>query len=98
MKSTVELNLMQRPNGTQYFEVWVRSSIKPELRRGSIIERDFRASTAIEILAGALAEDLAESYNDSALDPSEVARFAREAWRELDAENPIPALGTERRL
>jgi hypothetical protein len=97
-KSTVEIKLMQRKNGTQYFEVWVRSAIRPELRRGSIVERDFRAKAQIPILAGAIAEGLAESFQDPKLDPSDVAQAAAEAYHELELESPDPKLGDEARI
>lgn len=93
-KPTVELKLMQRTDKTQYFEVWIRSCIKPRLRRGSIVERDFNAEVKIEILAGAIAEEMCESFDDT-LDPGEVARLARTAFLELNNENPRPLLGDE---
>lgn len=94
MKPTVELKLMQRTDKTQYFEVWVRSEIKPSLRRGTVVERDFRAETKIEICAGAIAEEMCEAFDDT-LDPGEVARQAKLAFLELNNENPRPVLGSE---
>lgn len=94
MKPTVEIKLMQRTDKTQYFEVWVRSESKPRIRHGTIVERDFRAEAKIEIVAGAMAEGLCEKYDDT-LDPGEVAKNARQAFIELNHENPKPILGGE---
>lgn len=91
-KPMVELHLMQRQDKTQYFEVWIRSGIH---RKGSIIERDFQERMRIEVLAGAIAEDMAESFNDSDMDPSECARRAVEAYLEISLDNPRPVLGDE---
>ena len=95
LKPAVELKLMQRPAGSQYFEVWVRSSAKPRILRATIVERDFREAAQIELVAGAIAEGLCERYGDTR-DPSEVARAAVEAYRELNLTNPRPTLGDER--
>lgn len=92
LKPMVELKLMQRPDRTQYFEVWVRSGIH---RKGSIVERDFQERMRIELLAGAIAEDVAESFLDSDIDPSECARRAVEAYLEINLDNPRPVLGDE---
>lgn len=94
VRPTVELKLMQRPDRTQYFEVWVRSAARPRLQRATIVERNFQAEARIEVAAGAIAEELCEKYNDT-LDPSEVARAARQAFLELNRENPRPQLGNE---
>lgn len=93
-RPTVELKLMQRADKSQYFEVWVRSEVKPGLRQGTIVDRNFQAETRIEIAAGAIAEQLCEQYHDT-LDPGEVARAARKAFLELEHENPRPQLGNE---
>lgn len=93
MKPAVELKLFRRTNGTQYFEVWVRSSARPQIQRASIVERDFREAAQVELLAGAIAEGLAESYGDQR-SPSEVARAAREAYYALNLTNPRPGVGS----
>ncbi|MCP4900892.1 MAG: hypothetical protein GY906_28325 [bacterium] len=89
---------MQRTDRSQYFEVWVRSAIKPWIKQGSIVERDFRESSQIEVLAGAIAEGLCEKYNDQKLDPGQCARAAREAYLELNTFNPRPLFGSEEPL
>lgn len=92
-RPAVELKLFRRTDGTQYFEVWVRSSAKQQIQRASIVERDFREAGRIEVLAGAIAEGLAEDYGDHR-DPSEVVRAAREAYYALNLTNPRLGLGT----
>lgn len=96
---TVAIRLMQRIDKSQYFEICVSSDRtfkgphnRPQLR--SIVERDFSAEAKIEVLAGALAEDLCERFG-STLDPGEVAKTARSVFLDLNNENPRPMLGDE---
>jgi len=93
-QESVQLNLMQRPNNAQYFEVWVRSSADPRIRNGSIIERHAGEGKSIELLAGALAEGLCEKYGDDR-DSCDVAKAAREAYREICLEKPVAVLCDE---
>ena len=93
-KEAVELILKQRPDGTQYIEVWVRSKVKPRVLRGAPVERNFQELALIEALAGAIAEEFGERFGDDH-DPSEVARMARYAHEELNSTNPRPVLGDE---
>lgn len=95
MKPMVEVKLMERADKTQYFEIWVRSGIH---RKGTIVERDFQERMKVGIQAGALAEDVAESFNDSDIDPSECSHRAIEAYLEINLNNPRPMFGDERAL
>lgn len=81
----VEIRLMQRRNKSLYFEVRVRSEVKPRVKKVGIFEKmedGKREAQKIAILAGAMAEELCEQYNDT-LDPSNVAKAAVEAYREV---------------
>ena len=97
---TVAIRLMQRIDHSQYFEMCVSSDRafkgnRPQLR--SIVERDFNAQAKLEILAGALAEDLCERFG-AKLDPGQVAKTAKSVFLELNSENPKPVLGLEKPL
>lgn len=97
LKPTVEIKLMERKDRSQYFEIWVRSAKLHRgmrIRNGTIVERDFNAEVKIEAAAGAIAESIAEKYDDP-IDPGEIARAARTAFLELNHENPKPILGDE---
>jgi hypothetical protein len=61
------------------------------------VERSFQEATKIELAAGAIAEGLCDRYKDKR-DPSDVARSALEAYRELNLTNPRPLYGDERPL
>lgn len=88
-RPSVEIRIMRRPNKTLYFEVLVRSNIKPMLKNKGILEfeRGINQRGTVGILAGALAEQLCERYGDT-LDPSTVAATAERAYARLMAENP----------
>lgn len=94
-KPAVELKLMKRVDGSQYFEVWVRSSARPWLRQGTIVEREQGSSRQIVLSAGALAESLCDKYGDNR-DSCDVAKAAQQAINEMTFENPI--LSDEGRL
>ena len=87
-KQDVELNLMKRLDGSQYIGVWVRSQARPDLRQGTIVEREQGCGRKIPRVAGALAEALCEKYGD-ARDSVEIARTAEQVWNEMTFENPI---------
>jgi hypothetical protein len=77
---------MQRTDRTLYYEVKVRSVVRPRLRTVGILE--FGATPGqLGVLAGALAEGLCEKYHDT-LEPSAAARTAEQLARELAEENP----------
>lgn len=91
---TVVMRLMRRKDGSEFIEICVSSDRtykgpynRPQMR--SVIERNFAATAKIEVLAGALAEDLCEKYG-ATLDPSEVARTAAEVYRQIVKDNPKP--------
>jgi hypothetical protein len=93
----VTLGLFQRENKTLYWELSVRSEVKPRVLKIGIME--FGGNTEKErqqlgVLGGALAEELCEQYNDT-LEPSGVARATMEAHKELLAENPHIRMGDE---
>lgn len=80
-----------------YFEVWVRSVNRPDVRRGTIIERDRDERRNIGIAAAALAEDLCEAYGDNR-DPATAWDVAQSTYDRLIMNNPIPKLGGEQKL
>jgi hypothetical protein len=88
-RPSVEIRIMRRPDKTLYFEVLVRSVVKPMLKNKGILEfeRGINQRGVIGTLAGALAEALCEKYSDT-LDPSTVAATAEKAYARLMSENP----------
>ena len=92
----IEVKLMKRvQDGTYYFSVLVPSKVKPRLFKQGIIEfKRSDQSQVIGALAGALAEELCEQYNDT-LDPSSCAHSAMDAYVELMADNPQIMFGDE---
>lgn len=97
-RETVELVFMKR-TGTEefYFEVWVRSLAKPEIRRGTIVERDTSERKIVQYAAAAIAESLCEAYGDDR-DPGEVWHEAGLVYDRLILNNPIPKYGDEEKL
>lgn len=96
----VEVRLMQRiglPKANKYyFEVLVRSSVRRFHKMKGIIEHEpTNQSEKIGYLAGYLAEEMADRYEENRLDPSDCARAAIEAYLELMAENPQVGIGDE---
>jgi hypothetical protein len=92
----IKVRLMQRrADSSYYFEVRVRSVVKPNLIRIGIVEyrEDARIPQKIAALAGALAEELDERYHDT-IEPSAAAATALECYRELMAK-PYVNEGTE---
>ena len=94
-RPAVELKLKQRVDGSQYIEVWVRSSARPVLRQGTIVERVNESFRRIPFVAGAIAENLCDKYGD-VRDPRDVAKAAEQASLELDMDHP--SLGDEGKL
>ncbi|KPJ90657.1 MAG: hypothetical protein AMS18_10285 [Gemmatimonas sp. SG8_17] len=92
----VEVRLMKRvQNGSYYFSVLVPSKVKPRLFKQGIVEFERRdQAQVVGALAGALAEELCDQYNDK-LDPSSCAHSAMDAYVELMAENPSIMFGDE---
>lgn len=87
---TVKVELYRRTNGTHYVRVVLRSRVRPSHKSYAILDPDNFPSRgkferAVEIAGGALAERQALQYGDRH-EPSEIARLALEAWRELLAE------------
>jgi hypothetical protein len=94
----VEVRLMQRQDRSLYYEVLVRSRVRPDLKAKGIHEfgQDVESTEGqkLGLLAGALAEHLCLQYSDT-LEPSNCARAAINAHRELMAENPHVRMGDE---
>ena len=90
----IQLRLMQRDDKTLYFEMKVRSEVKPTVKVMGILEAADAKPQTIAALGGALAETLCEKYADT-LDPSTVATAAVVTYRELISENPHIFLGHE---
>ena len=92
---TVRINARQRADTSIYWEVMVRSGVRPRLLKVGILEFERRdQAEKIMVLAGALAEELCEQYHDT-LDPGSVARAARDCYRELLSENMVLQPGFE---
>lgn len=86
-KETVQIRALQRPDRSIYWELSVRSQVRPNLLRIGNIELERRDQTAkVMVLAAAIAEELCEKYGDT-LDPSTVAVTARDCYREILSEN-----------
>lgn len=86
----VEVRYLQRPNRTRFFQVLVRSHVKPHLKKIGELEdtthgSEKKLAQKIGVLAGAMAEQLCEEYKDD-VEPSNVARAAMEAFREMMAD------------
>lgn len=94
----VEIKAKMRNSGSIYMEVWVRSSVRPELLAMGIIEHGehtkLKERQLVGALAGAIAENLCAKYRDT-LEPSAVARAAISAYDEVVAENPVLQRGDE---
>lgn len=91
---TVRIRLCRRPDGTYYWQISVRSIVRPNLLRNGIVEANNSNPQLVGILAGALAEELCERYADK-LDPSSVARAAISLFKEMEARNPQARPGYE---
>ena len=70
----------------------VRVSVRSKLRPASLMVGSFPANeissmsgakNKVEVLAGSLSEQIAERLGDNLIDPSEMAKFAGEAWEDL---------------
>jgi len=93
----VELNYMKRVGtNDHYFEVWVRSAARPDVKNGTIVDRGIRERRDIMIAAGALTEQLMENYGDGGQDPDRCAETAGRAYDQMLMTNPIPRAGDER--
>lgn len=91
----VEINYMKRLGTSQYyFEVWVRSAVRPDVKQGTIVERSPDERRDLMIAAGALCENLLEKYGGGQ-DPDRVARLTGDTY---DRMNPSPRIGNERPL
>lgn len=93
----VEVRMMKRvDDGTYYLEVLVSSQtrVRPQLKNKGIVELKDANEQVVGVLAGALAEQLCDRYNDT-VEPSQAAKDAMEAYRELMAENPVVRLGDD---
>lgn len=93
----VEIEYMKRIDGknTYYFEVWVRSVKHPERIFGTIVDRCHDERHNVGIAAGALAEEIAERFDEDR-DPDKTARVAMGAYDRLNQLNPIPRWGDEK--
>lgn len=99
--ATVEIRIKRRPDKTMYYEVLVSSVVKPGLKNKGILE--FSRSNQkkeVAVLAGALAEDFCDKYNDTA-DPRDAFLAAERAYDKVMAlllgsgTAPTPQLGDE---
>lgn len=93
----VRINLMQRTDKTLYYEVKVRSEIKPMVSKVGITEHSVGVrgnARRVVLLAAAMAEQLCEEYGDT-LDPADVAREAAELMHQYSVENPHIFFGDE---
>lgn len=91
----ITLELFQREDNTLYWEVGVRSEVKPTVIKIGMLEfGNSNEQQKLGILAGAVAEQLCEEYQDT-VEPSAVAHTAMEVYQELMAENPHIRTGTE---
>lgn len=91
----IELSLKQRPDKTVYYEVKVRSEVKPYLKCVGIVEHKEGDNNIhrVGLLAGALAEQLCEKYDDT-LDPGNVYLTCVEFYRQMMS-NPQVQPGNE---
>jgi hypothetical protein len=81
----LEVKLMQRPDQSQFIEVRLGSLTRAGLfavTHVSDMGTAQRTEQAIFAAGGALAEHLEGAYGDN-FDVSEVAREAREMWRQI---------------
>lgn len=88
MKDNLEIQLMERPSGVRFLKVRLRSLNKPQVVAQVNVEdqgAEDRTGRAVLVAGGALAEHLGNEYGDQ-FDFDEVARSARETYRELMAE------------
>lgn len=88
--STVEVQLFKRKNNTGYIKVRLRSEMKAGIISYKDIDLDSVNSEsdmerAVNIAGGALAEYQIQRYEDKH-DPSECAKLAVEAFKEMWAE------------
>lgn len=86
--TNLELQLMQRPDKSLFIKVQLRSDVRPGvIAQVSVDDQGAEDRTGQAVLAagGALAEYLGRQYGDQ-LDADEVAREARELYRELITE------------
>ena len=87
-----EIRLMRRVDQSYYFELKVRSEVKPLVKALGILEAKEADAVKVAALAGALAEHLCEKYSDK-LNPEFVARQAYTAYIELMSDTPSAILG-----
>jgi len=80
----VKVRLMQRPADRSYYlEIRVRSVARPRVIRIGVVDyRSEHLERRIGLVAGAIAEELNEAYNDR-IEPSAAAQAAVELFREL---------------
>jgi hypothetical protein len=72
--------MQRRVDRTYYYEVRVRSIVRPNLIRIGIVNQ--RDEHLIAAVAGAIAEELNERYGDM-IEPSAVARTAQSLFHDL---------------
>lgn len=81
-KDSVEVQIWFRPNDSRYVKVLVRSKVRPNLISSNQMDIDLEnMKTKVAIMGGSLAEYQCERYMDTH-DPSEVAKYAVEAYDE----------------
>lgn len=97
-EENVELTLFQRTDKTCYWELKVRSEIKPNLKSVGILEHTpTNQRQHLGTLGGAMAEELCTKYQDT-IEPTAVARAAMEAYDELVATTLMPVYGEQPRV
>ena len=94
----VEMRVLQRvQDKSLYWEVKVRSAIRPRIKKIGIVEVEHGVNQSIKVgvLAAAMAEELCEQYHDM-LDPAVIERAARGLYERTIADNPqVAGLGDE---
>ena len=89
---------MQRKNKSVYFDIYVRSEVRPTVLKKSLMEHgehtQQKERQLLGVLAGAMAEELCAQYGDT-LEPSAVARGMMELYDDMVAQYPILTLGDE---
>ena len=95
----VELTYMKRLGTSEYyFEVWVRSAVRPDVKQGSIVDRSHHERRDIAVVAAALAVNLMDQYGEGQQDPDRAASAAMNAYDTMTTLNPIPKVGDEKSI
>lgn len=96
-RAEVELTYMKRLGTSDYyFEVWIRSAVRPDVRQGMIVDRNPRERAQIMGVAAALTISVMDKYGEGKQDPDKAAVTAGNAYDKMLASNPIPRAGDER--